>query len=186
MSTLENKKQCGETVGVRSPVTWFGEQSLENMTPCGEWRRWPPSPRNHIYRPTCYVKPLKCDSLTGCSTTRQKPNAFSECAHISLAVLVSLSSWFFCFCVGGDRKTPLLTLIWAKEIRRCHFAWGFASHKLITRSEHGLWNGQEDRPSQNPHQRCWCAAGSVCVRDAVGYICPELFSWNVRVRKWLL
>ena len=50
-----NKKQCRDSVGVTSPqretrssaetlwvrralITWFGEQSLENKTPSGEWR----------------------------------------------------------------------------------------------------------------------------------------------------
>ena len=35
-SQCKSKKQCRDTVG----ATWFGEQSLENMTPCGEWRWW--------------------------------------------------------------------------------------------------------------------------------------------------
>ncbi len=55
-----NKKQCREAVGVTPapPITWFWEQSLENMTS--------PKPRtpSNIYWPTCRVKPQKYDSLT--------------------------------------------------------------------------------------------------------------------------
>ncbi len=35
--TLETRSSA-ETLWVRPPpITWFGEQSLENITPCGEW-----------------------------------------------------------------------------------------------------------------------------------------------------
>ncbi len=33
-----NKKQCRDTVIAMYPITSFEEQSLENITPCGEWR----------------------------------------------------------------------------------------------------------------------------------------------------
>ncbi len=85
-SSLNRTRSCAETLWVRwslpPPITWFGEQSLEHMTSCGEWRtpplpgevgehEPPPLRRMEILTPThppsqeppCRVKPLKCDSL---------------------------------------------------------------------------------------------------------------------------
>ena len=39
--------------------TWSPPENVENMTPRTPWKPW------NIRRPTCRVKPLKCDSLTG-------------------------------------------------------------------------------------------------------------------------
>ena len=71
ISVGQRTRSSAETLWVRHPP-WskFGERDslwrTENMTPsCGEWRCWPPKKPSNTHQPTCRVKPLKCDSVTG-------------------------------------------------------------------------------------------------------------------------
>ncbi len=86
--SLGNKKQCRDTVVASSPYHLGWRTKLGNMTPqwrmknppspCGEWKTWPllPWKLSNICRPTCCVKPLKCDSLTGPRKTTEGPPGF--------------------------------------------------------------------------------------------------------------
>ncbi len=70
-------RSSADTVGATpARITWFAEQSLENMTPCGEWRTWtpPPNHRAHIHRPPCRVCQTTKVRLPRGSSTYQPPN----------------------------------------------------------------------------------------------------------------
>ena len=108
---LQKKKtrSSAETLCVRrpSPITWFGEQSLENMSPppsCGEWSTWPPddpttSPPNPC-RPTCCVKPPKRHSLMGRCVKAEEQGPLCLFRKQSLFAVFCIGTTFCCVCVN--------------------------------------------------------------------------------------